>query len=114
MHPNDLIQGFREAVEYCGLRDLRMEGYPFTWERSRGSTNWVEERLDRVMATQMWLSLFGIACIYNLEAPFSDHFALFLDFLVKRVKKTSRFRFKNAWIKEVECKEWFRVARHVL
>ena len=50
--------------------------------------------------------MFGTACIYNLEAPFSDHFALFLDFLVKRVKKTSRFRFKNAWIKEVECKEF--------
>ena len=39
MHPNYLIQGFREVVEYCDLLDLGMEGYPFTWERSRGSTN---------------------------------------------------------------------------
>ena len=35
MHPNYLIQGFREAVEYYGLRDLGMEGYSFTWEKSK-------------------------------------------------------------------------------
>ena len=39
MHPNYLIQGFREVVEFYGLRDMGMEGYPFTWEKSRGSHN---------------------------------------------------------------------------
>ena len=38
-HPNSLIQGFKKAVEQCGLRDLGMEGYPFTWEKSQGTHN---------------------------------------------------------------------------
>ena len=27
-----------------------MHGYPFTWERGRGTERWVEERLDRAVA----------------------------------------------------------------
>ena len=33
-----------------GLIDLGMEGYQFTWERFRGTMEWVEERLDRAFA----------------------------------------------------------------
>ena len=38
-HLNYLVQGFREAVDQCGLLDLGMEGYLFTWEKSWGSQN---------------------------------------------------------------------------
>ena len=44
-----------------------MEGYPFTWERSRGEPNWVEERLDRALATREWLNNFENAVIHNLN-----------------------------------------------
>ena len=100
MHPYYLIQGFREAVEFCGLRDMGMEGYPFTWEKSRGAFNWIEERLDRAMSTQRWSTLFDTACVYNLETISFDHSALLLDFLEKKVSRRRRFHFENAWIKE--------------
>ena len=29
-HPNYLIQGFRDTIDSCGLRDIGMDGYPFT------------------------------------------------------------------------------------
>ena len=103
-HPNSLIQGFRKMVEQCGLRDLGMEGYPFTWEKSRGTQNWVEERLDRAMANQEWSILFNTAYVFNLETPTSDHSALFLDFMERPRIRRRRFRFENAWLKEAECK----------
>ena len=103
-HPNHLIQGFRETVEQCGLHDLGMKGYLFTWEKSRGTDNWVEERLDRALATQSWLSCFDNACVFNLETPSSDHSAIFLDFLVDRRVTRRKFRFENAWLKEPDCR----------
>ncbi|KAJ8624646.1 hypothetical protein MRB53_033176 [Persea americana] len=55
-HPNWLLQGFKSAITDSGLIDLGMEGYRFTWERftwerSRGTVDWVEEKLDRVFAS---------------------------------------------------------------
>lgn len=45
-HPNWKLIGFNSAIIDCGLIDPGMEGNKFTWERSRDTDNWVEERLD--------------------------------------------------------------------
>lgn len=62
-HPNYLINGFRRAVEDCGLMDLRFEGYPFTWERGRGQANWVEEKMDRALTCKDWIARFDNAIV---------------------------------------------------
>lgn len=49
--PDRLLASFNKAIDDSGLMDLNMEGYPFTWERSSGSLNRVEEKLDRGLAT---------------------------------------------------------------
>ena len=59
--PNYLINGFREAIADCGLREVLMSDYPFTWERSRGALNWVEEKLDRALASDEWHKSFDTA-----------------------------------------------------
>ena len=35
-----------------------MVRHQFTWERSRGSPNWVEEKLDKGLANGNWHELF--------------------------------------------------------
>lgn len=35
--PNYKLIGFSNAVSSCGLNDIGMSRYPFTWERSRGT-----------------------------------------------------------------------------
>ena len=56
-----------------------MIGYPFTWEKSKGTTDWVEECLDRGMASQSWLSIFSNSIVYSIEASESGHLPIFLD-----------------------------------
>ncbi|XP_073152326.1 uncharacterized protein [Henckelia pumila] len=104
-HPTSLINGFRETVEACCLMDLGMKGHEFTWEKSKGSPNFIEERLDRALATSNWLRLFGNAEVWNLEVATSDHFAIFLKLNLLALFRRKRFRFKNSWISEPECKE---------
>uniref|UniRef100_A0A803QSE9 Endonuclease/exonuclease/phosphatase domain-containing protein n=1 Tax=Cannabis sativa TaxID=3483 RepID=A0A803QSE9_CANSA len=38
-YPNWLVNGFIEVLEDCGLYDLELNGYPFTWERGRGTVD---------------------------------------------------------------------------
>ena len=63
--PFHLIKGFREAVDDFGLIEICMVGHPFTWERARGRKNWVEEKLDRVLASEEWNQLFPSTCVLN-------------------------------------------------
>ena len=63
--PVHLIKSFREAVDDFGLIEICMVGHPFTWERARGRTNWVEERLDRV---EVWNQLFPSTYVLNEDA----------------------------------------------
>lgn len=51
-HPNWLLNDFRDTMIDCGIFDLPMDGFPYTWERGRGTERWVQERLDRVLINE--------------------------------------------------------------
>ncbi|VFQ82721.1 unnamed protein product [Cuscuta campestris] len=76
--PLSLISAFNSTLEECGLFVPGMQGYPFTWERGRGTENWVEERLDRAVSTCEWRMLHPHACVTNQPMRTSDHSALVL------------------------------------
>ena len=63
----------------CGLTDIPLEGYPFTWERGKGTPTWVEEKLDHCLASGAWLNLFPQVKLLNLIAPISDHSPIILQ-----------------------------------
>uniref|UniRef100_A0A803NW40 Endonuclease/exonuclease/phosphatase domain-containing protein n=1 Tax=Cannabis sativa TaxID=3483 RepID=A0A803NW40_CANSA len=48
-YPRRLLEGFKQVLADCDLRDVDLIGYPFTWERNRGEANWIEVRLDRAL-----------------------------------------------------------------
>lgn len=104
-HPNYLLNGFRSAVEDANLIDLGMSGYEFTWERGAGSDDWVEERLDRVMASNDWINLNAGAVVRNILTLNSDHSALSLQLSSINEIGIFRFRFENAWAKEPDCRD---------
>lgn len=103
-HPRALLQGFSDTVANCGLIDLGYEGERFTWERCRGTDLWIQERLDRGLATRAWLDLFPNAVVKVVDVSISGHLPLFLDLSRKvYVPKSKRFRFENVWIREKDC-----------
>lgn len=92
------------AISDCNLRDMQLEGYPFTWEKGKGTTNWVEVRLDRAMTSDEWNVLFPSARLINLEISSSDHCPLLLDPMGRPyVGGGRKFRFENAWLREPMC-----------
>lgn len=106
LHPESLIRGFRRAVESSGLSDFPFQGYQYTWERGRGTANWVEEKLDRILVTAAWLEKFERARAWSESVPTSDHLPLLLlPIPTARTERVKRFRFENIWVKEDKCRE---------
>lgn len=102
--PRRLLEGFSNTVFECGLEDLGFVGCEFTWERSRGTPGWIQERLDRGFANQRWRDLFPNAVVQVLEVSTSDHLPLFLNLNMQvYVPKAKRFRFENIWVRETDC-----------
>lgn len=103
-HLRALLSGFTKVVNDCQLIDLGSVGDKFTWEKSRGKENWVQERLDRGLSTQEWRNLFSNAEVKPLDVAPSDHLPIYLHLNKKvYVPKNKRFRFESTWIKEAEC-----------
>ncbi|XP_019166693.1 PREDICTED: uncharacterized protein LOC109162446 [Ipomoea nil] len=109
LHPHleGLIHGFCDTLTECGLLQVHTVGYPFTWERGKGTMDWVEERLDRVVAKEGLCDAHIQAHVYNISTTTSDHSALFLDIHSRLDAPRGRppFRFVNVWLLDRGCRE---------
>lgn len=54
VHPQALFDGFQLAVEDSGLIEVDITGEKFTLERSRGTLEWVRERLVQAFDNEEW------------------------------------------------------------
>lgn len=100
-HPQNLLDGFYKTINECHLSELDLSGGSFTWEKSRGRSTWVRERLDRAFANANWWARFPLCNLKLLHTPVSDHNPILLEFLKLEISKRKfRFRFENMWLKE--------------
>ena len=69
----DQMDGFRDALDVCGLVDLGFKGRRWTFEKrvAGGTFTWV--RLDRAVADPVWCAMFAACEVSNVAAASSDH-----------------------------------------
>ncbi|XP_074336591.1 uncharacterized protein LOC141673749 [Apium graveolens] len=110
-YPNWLIEGFNQALMDTGLRDIDLIGHQFTWERGRGTDEWMEVCIDRAFILQDWLDVFTLAKLHNLEdsSTSSDHSPILLEPIpVVHMYVRRSFYFENAWLSEPMCAQIVR------
>ncbi|XP_074374197.1 uncharacterized protein LOC141714582 [Apium graveolens] len=78
LHPRALMEGFRSALEDSMLSEVDLTGGLFTWEKGRGTSDWIQERLDRAFATREWWLKFPLCNLKVVSTPVSDHDAIHL------------------------------------
>lgn len=101
VHPQSLMDDFRNAVDDSSLIELDLKGGDFMWEKSKGTTNWVRERLDRCFENSLWWSKFPLCTLTVFHAITSDHDPIKIELFNTSIPKNQfRFRFKNTWLKE--------------
>ena len=100
-HPQALFDGFRSAIEDCSLSEIDPTGGDFTWEKSKGTPNWVREKLDRAFATDTWWHKFPLCNLSVIHTTRFDHDPIKLDLAAFSFsRKQFRFRFENTSLKE--------------
>uniref|UniRef100_A0A2N9G6K5 Reverse transcriptase domain-containing protein n=1 Tax=Fagus sylvatica TaxID=28930 RepID=A0A2N9G6K5_FAGSY len=103
------MQLFRDVLDDCGFMDFGFTGPQFTWTNNRaGDMTW--ERLDRVVATPEWVSLFPSARVHHLDCRWSDHKPIWIgtEKMVKPARKP--FRFEEVWMSDSSCEETIEAA----
>lgn len=100
-HPQNLLDGFKTTIEEIGLSELDLTGGEYTWEKSKGSSNWVRERLDRAFANYDWWQKFPLCKLSVTHTIYSDHDPIIMElFDTSYSRKQFRFKFENVWLKE--------------
>ncbi|KAK5810731.1 uncharacterized protein LOC108468248 [Gossypium arboreum] len=95
------MEAFRKVLEDCNLVDVGFCGNWFTWERGNLPETNIQERLDRGVATDGWLSLFPESQIQHLPHSFSDHCPLLLTTKWEEKSCFNRsFKFEAWWVME--------------
>ena len=96
---------FMEVLNELGLRDLPLQGGPFTWRG--GLNNQRMSRLDRFLVSADWEIQFSNVTQSILSRPVSDHCPVMLD--SNGIKSgPSPFRFENMWLKFAGFKDILR------
>ena len=99
------MRRFMEVLNELGLRDLPLQGGPFTWRG--GLNNQRMSRLDRFLVTADWEIQFSNVTQSILPRPVSDHCPVMLD--SDGIKSgPSPFRFENMWLKLAGFKDILR------
>ena len=99
------MRRFNEVLNELGLRDLPLQGGPFTWRG--GHNNQRMSRLDRFLVSADWESQFSNVTQSTLSRPVSDHCLVMLD--SDEIKSgSSPFRFENMWLKFEGFKDLLR------
>jgi hypothetical protein len=89
-----LMSLFRDAINACEFKELKLLGRKFTWSNEQAVPTLV--RLDRAFCNSDWDVLFNLARLHPLATGMSDHCPIVLtcDSLLKR---PPRFRFEAYW-----------------
>ncbi|RVW89101.1 putative ribonuclease H protein [Vitis vinifera] len=96
------MRRFSEVIDDLDLRDLPLQGGPFTW--SGGLNNQAMSRLDRFLVSEDWEGHFNGVVQSTLPRPVSNHFPILLDGGGVR-RGLVPFRFENMWLKEEGFKD---------
>lgn len=72
-------RGFHNFLLNTGMVDVGFLGNPYTWTNGRHGRQFVQERLDRVVANGEWRLSFPRATLKHLPRTSSDHAIILLD-----------------------------------
>lgn len=81
------LDGFRDALDVCGLTDLGHIGSQWTFEKRVPGGTYTRVRLDRAVADPNWCALFPAASVVHETAACSDHTPILLKFSDDLIKK---------------------------
>ena len=111
---------FRNTLLPCGLVDMGFCGYPYIWRNDRQGRAFVEERLDRVVATTEWREIFPRTKVSHLSVSYSSHDPIMMDMAPPTQPQKRRHKiqwFEKKWPAHSDCEtiireSWNQIQSH--
>ncbi|KAE8819267.1 Elongation factor 1-alpha [Hordeum vulgare] len=103
------MNDFRDALDFCELRDIGFEGDMYTWRNhSRQASSYIRERLDHATANNDWCEAFPYALVRHGDPGHSDHRPIIvsLEGADRGWRRSDHnLRFEARWLQEDGCEE---------
>jgi hypothetical protein len=101
------MDAFRDALSFCELSDLGCNGAPFTWNNGQEGNNFIQARLDRVVANAEWCTLFPKVSVATDAVLNSDHLPILITNgdMGLHERGHIKFKYEAHWAKEKGAKE---------
>ncbi|KAL2932982.1 Protein lin-28-like protein A [Bienertia sinuspersici] len=100
------MDGFRDAIDTCRLKDLGYKGSAFTWQRGKDPTTLVRERLDHFLADGDWCNIFSNVEVRHYLVYKYDHALIYLKVNDEIENNThgKSFKFEAYWLSREDCR----------
>lgn len=101
------MDGFRDAVDFCGLSDLGYIGLPYTWDNRQEDGSNIKVRLDRGLANSSFMNLFNSVKVWHVQTIESDHCCLIVECTnegSRRQRRKQAFHYENMWRRDPSYK----------
>lgn len=95
-HGNRNYDTFNSIINTYELREIELAGGEFTWSNNKETPTL--EKLDRLLMSNGWDTLFPLVNVQKLSRLVSDHNPLILDTMEEREPCHKSFRFETSWI----------------
>ncbi|XP_073367662.1 uncharacterized protein [Aegilops tauschii subsp. strangulata] len=98
------MEGFRDALDVCGLLDLGHKGRWWTFEKRVAGGTYTRVRLHRAVADAAWSTIFPFAEVSNETAACSDHGPIVLKLTddEEATRKPKSFKYEVMWERHPE------------
>jgi hypothetical protein len=99
---------FGQCLNDLEVMDLNFSGYFYTWTTKSEEARFIPRKLDRVLANEYWMSVFGRTIVDFKSGGIYDHSpaVILVGFLQSFGPKP--FKFYNYWLKHKDFLDWVK------
>ena len=92
--PNQQMVRFKNAINYCGLREVEFIGLKFIWIYQKKDGSQIKDRLDRALVSSDWAMKFPSAKLYHKSTLGYDHSPILLQLSTMKKERRAKRIFK--------------------